>query len=127
MLADPRQEVLAANRAFYEYFRLGDYISMDGLWSHTEDVQVCHPGAELIAGREDVMDTWYRILVMKDPPAIYPCCETVILNGSKAVVFCTEQIGTAELIGSNVFSYEGDGWRMTQHQATALPRRRSQR
>ncbi len=100
---------------------------MDGLWSITESVCVQRPGADCIEGREAVMASWYQLMVLADPPAVYPNHETVILNGSKAIVFCTEQIGMAELIGSNIFAYEADSWRMTHHHATPLPRRMSRR
>ncbi len=122
-LADPRQGVLQANRAFYEIFRLGDFARMDGLWSRSNNVSVIHPNWSGIDGRDNVMASWYQLMVLQDPPSIYPCCETVILNGSKAVVFCVEQVLSGEISASNVFAYENDFWRMTHHQAMPLPKR----
>lgn len=122
-LANPREAVLEANRTFYEIFRLGGYGRMDALWSKCEPVSVLHPNWSAIDGRENVMASWHQFMVLQDPPPIYPCNETVVLNGSKAIVFCTEQIGTAEIVASNIFTYENDYWRMTHHQATLLPQR----
>ena len=118
-----RSEVLKANRTFYEVFRLGDYARMDLLWSQDEGVSVFHPGWDGIHGRGDVMESWYRLMVLGDPPPIYCYDETVILNGSKAIVFCTEEMGNAECIGSNIFVYEARDWRLRHHQATPLPGR----
>ena len=118
-----KSEVLKANRTFYEVFRLGDYLRMDAIWSRVGDVSVQHPGWVNIEGREDVMASWYQLMVLGEPPPIYCSNEMVILNGSKAVVFCTEEIGNAEFSGSNVFVYEAQDWRLLHHQAAPLARR----
>ncbi|MGI9409502.1 MAG: nuclear transport factor 2 family protein [Hyphomicrobiaceae bacterium] len=123
MLADPLLSVLDANRRFYEVFRLGDFLQMDLIWSRSETVSVHHPFGTGIRGRADVMASWYEIMVELDPPAIYPCNETVILNGSKAIVWCMEQFGSQEVTASNVFAFEAGGWRLMHHQAVPLPAR----
>jgi hypothetical protein len=115
--------VLAANEAFYAAFRARDIAAMDGLWSRARSVAVFHPGWPGIEGREEVMDSWYRILVIGSPPSIRPLEPTVILNGSTAVVFCTEDLGDAAAIASNTFVREGGAWRLTHHQSAGLPAR----
>ena len=115
--------VLAANEAFYAAFRARDIAAMDALWSRTKPVAVFHPGWPGIEGREEVMDSWYRILMVGSPPDIRPLEPTVILNGSTAVVFCTEDLGDDAAIATNTFVREGTGWRLTHHQAAGLPAR----
>lgn len=123
MNTDPRAEVLEANRKFYEVFRLGDFLRMDAMWSHVESVSVCHPNGTGISGRRDVMESWHRVMVQTDPPLIYPSSETVVLNGSKAIVLCIEQIGGREIAATNIFTHEANTWRLVHHQATSLPAR----
>lgn len=123
-MIDLKSEVLKANRAFYEIFRLGDYPRMDTIWSRQDDVSVHHPGWSGVDGRENVMASWYQLMVLAEPPPVYPSQETVILNGSKAVVFCVEEeMGNGEFSGSNIFVREGDDWRLLHHQAVELPPR----
>ena len=114
-------EVLAANEAFYAAFRAGDYETMNSLWSPRVDVAVFHPGWPGIVGREDVMDSWHRIMHLGAPPDVFPRRQKVILNGSTAIVFCIEDMLAARTVASNVFVREDGAWRMTHHQAAALP------
>jgi len=115
--------VLAANEAFYAAFRARDIASMDALWSRKKAVAVYHPGWPGIEGRDDVMESWYRILVTGSTPEIRPLDPTVILNGTTAVVFCTEDLGDSSAIASNTFVREDGAWRLTHHQSAGLPAR----
>ena len=117
--------VLAANEAFYAAFRSRDIAAMDALWSRTRSVAVYHPGWPGIEGRDQVMHSWYRILVVGSPPDIRPLEPKVILNGSTAVLFCTEDLGGNAAIATNTFVREGGTWRLTHHQAAGLPAKAS--
>lgn len=113
--------ILAANDAFYTAFRTRDFDTMDELWARQHDVAVFHPGWPGIDGRDEVLESWYRIMFVGDPPEVFPSEPTVILNGSTAVVFCTEDMGDARVIASNTFVREEGAWRICHHQATGLP------
>ena len=113
--------ILAANDAFYAAFRGGDLEAMDALWARSHDVAVFHPGWPGLSGRDEVMESWYRIMFVGEPPAVYPIEPTVIMNGTCAVVFCTEDLGHARTIASNTFVREDGAWRISHHQATGLP------
>lgn len=117
--------LLAANEAFYAAFRARDIAAMDALWSRSRPVAVYHPGWPGIEGREEVMESWYRILVAGSAPEIRPLDSTVILNGTVGVVFCTEDLGDASAIASNTFVREDDAWRLVHHQSAGLPARAS--
>ncbi len=115
------EAVLQANRSFYEAFRQRDYMVMEALWSRQPDVSCYHPGWPGITGREDVLDSWYSVLVLGDAPDIEVSGISVIRNGSTAMVFCTEHLGSVSLIATNTFVIEDGQWRMVHHQAAHLP------
>ena len=118
---DEKQKVLAANDAFYAAFRAADIDAMEALWSKRRKVSVYHPNWPGIDTRDAVMESWYRILVVGDPPHVSIMDPTVIMSKMTAMVVCREDLGGAHLIATNVFVLEDGAWRMTNHQASRLP------
>lgn len=118
---DEKQKVLAANDAFYAAFRAADIDAMEALWSKRRKVSVYHPNWPGIDTRDAVMESWYRILVVGDPPHVSIMDPTVIMSKKTAMVVCREDLGGAHLIATNVFVLEDGAWRMTNHQASRLP------
>ena len=114
-------EVLAVNELFYDIFRSGDFAAMDALWSRREDVSVYHPEWPGITGREDVMASWYRLMVANAPPAVFVQNPMVIREGRVAVVFCFEDIDHQTMTASNVFVQEDGIWKITSHHARPMP------
>jgi hypothetical protein len=113
--------ILEANDAFYSAFRQRDYLAMEDLRSRKESVCCYHPGWPGIMGRDEVLDSWYSILVMGDTPDIDITQPTIIRHGTTAMVFCTEHLGEVSLIATNTFIVEDGCWRMVHHQAAHLP------
>lgn len=113
--------ILEANNAFYAAFRQRDYLAMEELWAHRTPVCCYHPGWPGITGRDEVLDSWYSILVLGDTPDIKVSDTSIIRNGNTALVFCTEHLGQVSLIATNTFVVEGDNWRLVHHQAAHLP------
>ena len=117
-----RDRVLHANTEFYATLRSGDFARMDEMWSSDEDVSVTHPNWDQIDGREDVMASWFQVMVVAEPPQVEVADECVIVNGRRAFVLCTEVIGSARMFSSNLFVCEADNrWRLTEHRSTQLP------
>ena len=115
------EDVLAANEAFYVAFRTQDYATMERLWSASSDITVTHPGWPALTGRDNVMESWYRILLVGTPPNVHALDPHVLLHGKTAMVTCTEDLGNARLIATNTFVLEGDAWLMVNHQAEHFP------
>jgi len=113
--------ILEANNAFYAAFRQRDYLAMEDLWSRKSTVCCYHPGWPGITGRDEVLDSWYSILVLGDTPDIKVSDNSIIRNGTTAMVFCTEHLGHVSLIATNTFVVEDGRWRMVHHQAAHLP------
>ncbi len=116
-----KADVLQANATFYSALRRGDYAAMDALWSRQQKVSVYHPNWCGIEGRDEVMASWFQVMVVAEPPDIDVTDECVILNGRRAVVLCTENVDNAQIIASNLYALEGGAWKITHHQATHLP------
>ncbi|MCH9806302.1 MAG: nuclear transport factor 2 family protein [Alphaproteobacteria bacterium] len=114
-------EVLAANERFYDVLRSGDFAEMDGLWSERTEVSVYHPNWPGITGRAEVMTSWYQVMVLSEPPAIFSRSPLIVREGNVAMVFCTEDMNGQEMTASNVFVNEDGTWRLTSHHARPLP------
>lgn len=123
MMNETKEEavILEANDAFYSAFRQSDYLAMENVWSRQSTIRCYHPGWPGIVGREEVLDSWYSILVLGDTPDIDVSAPTVIRHGGTAMVFCTEHLGQLSLIATNTFVMEDGAWRMVHHQAAHLP------
>jgi len=113
--------VLFANEAFYVAFAACDYPAMDGLWSGRERISCIHPGWNILAGREPVMESWRAILASPNPPRVG--CRNALAHvlGDTAYVVCYEAIDGSFLVATNVFVREHGGWKMVHHQAGATP------
>ena len=116
-----RDAVLAANAAFYDAFGRGDAGAMERLWSERTDVACIHPGWRPLHGRPEVLSSWYSILANQSASGIR--CDSAIayVYGETAMVICTEQLPGGELVATNLFTREGDEWRLVHHQAGPAP------
>ncbi len=110
-------DVLAANDAFYQAFAAGDYMAMDGIWADTLPVSCIHPGWPPVRGRDKVMQTWRGILANPPRPAIQAMEAEATEMGDFALVVCFEVIGNIYLSASNLFTRDGDLWRLVHHQS----------
>lgn len=117
------EAVLEANNAFYEAFNAGDVASMETLWARSTRVTCIHPHGNLLAGREDVMRTWYAILGNPNQAKVMSAGASVTLHGDAATVLGKELVSGTPLVVTNLFVRESGHWRMVHHHASpvALP------
>ncbi len=115
--------ILVANEAFYRAFAMGDVPAMEAIWSTLAPVACIHPGWDLIAGRDEVMESWRVILESANRPAIHSHGPRAFIYGAMAFVVCYEELDQGFLVATNVFVREDGAWRMVHHQAgpTAPP------
>ncbi|MEO1542702.1 MAG: nuclear transport factor 2 family protein [Pseudomonadota bacterium] len=118
--ATDENNVITANERFYEAFRSGDFAAMETVWSARDDVCVYHPNWPGILGREDVMASWYQVMVLTEPPPVFTRDPTVIIARKTAMVFCTEVLGDTSMTASNVFVREHGAWKLTSHHASPV-------
>ena len=117
------EPVLYANEAFYYAFAGGDAAAMDEVWARDVPVACIHPGWNVLAGRDAVMESWRSILGSDRRPAIRSQGASAFLHGDVAFVTCYENVGQGYLAATNVFVREGGAWKMVHHHAgpTAPP------
>jgi ketosteroid isomerase-like protein len=112
--------VLDASAAFYRAFARRDFPALEALWARAAPVTCIHPGWDALRGREEVVESWRRILG-GDPPAISATASSAHVAGDVAWVVCHERIpGGGPLVATNVFVREGGAWRLCHHQAGPL-------
>ena len=109
--------VLFANDAFYVAFTTRDSDAMNDLWARSVPVTCVHPGWNVVAGRDGVMESWRAILGNPKSPQIACRQATAHVLGDIAYVVCFETIETSHLVATNVFVREDGVWRMVHHQA----------
>lgn len=114
--------VLAANDRFYRAFADNDPAAMDALWAQRVPVACLHPGWPPLTDRDEIVESWRRIL--SNPAQKAPVCREpeVLLYGDMAMVLCYEDLGGQVLIASNLFVQEGGRWRMVHHQSGPVAR-----
>ncbi|MBM3522403.1 MAG: nuclear transport factor 2 family protein [Alphaproteobacteria bacterium] len=116
-----REALLFANEAFYQAFSARDIAALDALWSKAEPVLCIHPGWPALAGRDEVMASWTRILANPDAPKIECRAPRAHVLGDVGLVLCYELISGQALVATNVFRREGRTWKLVHHQAGPAP------
>ncbi len=125
------EQVLAANRAFYEALRSLDMAQMEEVWLKEDWVRCVHPGWELLLGWEDVRKSWEDIFQTCGQMLISVGRPLVHVVGDTAWVSCLADITTAQTDGfstglietTNIFVRYQGRWLMVLHHTTPLSMR----
>jgi hypothetical protein len=123
------EEVLEANRRFYQALTDLNLEAMVRVWLEEPWVQCVHPGWPMLRGWDDVMESWKRIFDNTAKHRVSPDDVSVRLFGEMAWVLCLERIAASSSTGSvvslaqctNLFLATASGWRMVLHHASVLP------
>ncbi len=119
----------AAEDAFYAAFERIDIEAMQAVWSPGESVECVHPMGERLHGRSAVLDSWRRMFEHSPPLRIALSHRSRIADERVAVHIVFENIDVpgratppSQMIATNVYRLEADGWRMVLHHASPAPR-----
>lgn len=115
--------VLSANAAFYQAFDRHDVAAMEKLWARDCPVACIHPGWAPLHGRAPVLESFGSILGGPSPPSIACLGARAYVHDTIAFVICNERLEDAELVATNIFVRESDGWKLIHHQAGPTPPR----
>ena len=118
---EEREAVLAANRAFYRAFNDRDPAAMDQVWAPTGSVICLHPGQPALHDRAEIMASWRGILRHPESPKVRCVSEWVIGRPGLAIVVCREILPEGQLMATNTFARQSDGWRMIGHHSGPVP------
>ena len=121
-MSHAEEEVLAANRAFYDAFARRDLPAMEALWARAAPCACVHPGWDALRGRDPVLASWKAILSSPAAPAVHCTRASVHVLGEHAFVLCLEEIDGARLVATNLFAREAGGWKLVHHHAGPLTR-----
>lgn len=110
-------EILFANDTLYHAFSEADIGALDALWARHHPVCCIHPGWPAITGREQVLESWRRILDNPEAPRIRPHHARVLAWGPLHAVICYEELETQMLTAFNLFVEEEGAPRLVHHQA----------
>ena len=111
------KQILDVNRAFYDAFAAGDFLTVKQIWSRSDQISVIHPGSVALHGYKAVMASWELIFENSGPHDIKCLNERVYLTGESAYVVCNEVFPEGQLVATNIFINENGFWRMIHHQA----------
>lgn len=110
----------AANDAFYTAFSSGNVAVMDSLWSDKSAVFCCHPGWPPILNRSDIIASWQEIFSHGAPRDIAFIPLQMSEVGGVGIACGIEILGDARFACTNLFTREGQQWRMVHHHAGPL-------
>ena len=117
------EAVLAANLSFYHAFGSLQIEGMDRVWDRSDRVLCIHPGWRVLAGWEQVRNSWESIFHNTSLMHFTITDAQVVVHGDCAWVSCVENITSvvdarANSFGvqaTNVFVRGEDRWLMVHH------------
>ena len=118
------EDVLSANRRFYEVFEAADIDGMSDVWLH-EDAAVCtHPGWATLHGWAAISASWFALFHNEQSLQFIVTNEWARVAGDVAWVTCDENIlgdgagGTVAAL--NLFVRTAGDWRMVGHHGSPV-------
>ncbi len=123
------EELIEANRRFYEALCAMDLKAMDEIWLPEEWVRCVHPGWAQLEGWEAVRESWERIF--DNTQFLHVAISQVFVHqaGDLGWVSCVEKVSStgvgridsAYVQATNLFSRRDGRWLMVLHHASHLP------
>ena len=125
-----REQVLAANRRFYDALESLDMGQMEAVWDTGAAAACVHPGSAWQRGWDEVRAGWEAIMAstgyiefeirearadIVDPVAWVTCIERITSSGPQGP-------SVAEVAATNVFVLDATGWHLTVHHASPVIR-----
>lgn len=124
-------QVLAANRRFYDALEALDIELMEACWASDDGVACVHPGGPWQRGWENVREGWEAIMANTGYIEFEIADAAVSLADPVAWVTCVERItsaagggeaAAAEVAATNLFVLGASGWHIALHHASPIVR-----
>ncbi len=125
-----RDDVLAANEAFYAAFESLDADRMQAVWLKESYITCTHPGWARLIGWGSVMQSWREIFSSTFGMKFVIADEMAHAIGDLGWVTCTEHIESrvydgvshATVIATNLFERRQGAWWLVHHHGSPLVR-----
>ena len=123
---EPAQQVLAANRAFYEAFEGRDLDAMSALWEHSDRARCTHPGWATLRGWGEIAASFFTLFQTTRSLQFVLTQEDVEVAGDVAWVSVDENLlgdqGGATVAAVNLFlRHPDDGrWLLVCHHGSVV-------
>ena len=111
------EQALFANDTFYLTFTSKDFDTMDRLWANDHPVLCIHPGWPALTERQDVMESWKRILENPGQPGMDFYNASALVVGNVVLVTCYEELSGSIMVATNGFVEESGEIKLFHHQA----------
>jgi len=123
-----QEQVLEANRAFYQAFESLEIEKMEQVWLQAPHIVCIHPGWRRLSGWGPIMETWERIFESTFEMKFDLTDVEVMLRGDLAMVVVQENLtqrgydGTTRSVvqATNVFERTGNRWYMVLHHGSPV-------
>ena len=97
-MSDPiAEQVLAANRAFYDAFEALEIDRMAACWASRDDVACLHPGGPWQRGWDEVREGWEAIMANTGYIEFDIADVHVVVQDPEAWVSCVERITSSSM------------------------------
>jgi ketosteroid isomerase-like protein len=124
-----KQEILKANKHFYDALARADLAAMEALWHHDQAIECIHPGWDRLRGWPAVQDSWARMFDHQGAMQIQASDQLVHWRGDIAWVTCYENltiqdgphVHVSQMMATNVFERFNGQWKMVIHHASPAP------
>ena len=119
-----RDEVEAANQAFYAAHEERDLDAMAAVWSHGNDTVCVHPGWPILRGWAQIEESWRRIFDGPGRNQFILTNKSVEIRDGTAWVTLEENLvdrgDTQAIAAINVFAHTTEGWRLVAHHGSPV-------
>ena len=123
-----REQVLEANRAFYQAFESLEIEKMEKMWLQEPHIICIHPGWRRLSGWGPIMNSWERIFESTFEISFELSDVDVMVRGDVAVVVAQENLtqrgydGTTRgvVMSTNVFERVGNRWYLVLHHGSPV-------
>ena len=112
------EQVSFVNEAFYLAFESKDITAMENIWANQKEMYCLHPGWHPLTGREEIIESWARILANTAQPQIsFDSPQYLRIGEDSVAVNCFERSPQQNMIATNIYQKYSDRFQMIFHQS----------
>ncbi|HYX16726.1 MULTISPECIES: nuclear transport factor 2 family protein [unclassified Nostoc] len=125
-----KDEVLAANAAFYRAFERKDIETMSAVWSQGTGSFCIHPGSNILRGWKEIRTSWEQIF--KNTAYIEINTDIIATEITEKIAYVVLRENVFQVVGgrrleaqstaTNIFQFLGEKWYLVHHHGSPILR-----